>query len=109
MASLILDGADLTLKMSELEIVEAFPGDVRDPLAAVQAVRVVDDAWPELRGIRAPSTGIPGVIAIGTRRGPFGKDLRVWARSGTGRGRGSRGRRLCSARCDHTRQRKRGS
>jgi 2-methylcitrate dehydratase PrpD len=38
---------------------------------------VVDDAWPELRGIRAPGTGIPGVIAVGTRRGSFGKDFAV--------------------------------
>ena len=77
MASLILDGADLIVKMSELEMVEALHSDVRVPLAAVQAVRVVDDAWPELRGIRAPGTGIPGVIAVGTRRGPFGKDFAV--------------------------------
>jgi hypothetical protein len=76
-ASLILDGADLVVKMSELERVEAFRSDVRVPLAAVQAVRVVDAAWPELRGIRAPGTGIPGVIAVGTRRGPFGKDFAV--------------------------------
>jgi hypothetical protein len=74
---LILDGADLVVKMSELERVEAFHSDVRVALVAVQAVRVVDDAWPELRGIRAPGTGIPGVIAVGTRRGPFGKDFAV--------------------------------
>ena len=65
------------VKMSELEMVEAFHGDLRVPLAAVQAVRIVDEAWPELRGIRAPGTGIPGVIAIGTRRGAFGKDFAV--------------------------------
>src|SRR5579859_2360540 len=63
--------------MSELEYVEALHSDVRVPLAAVQAVRVVNDAWPELRGIRAPGTGIPGVIAVGTRRGSFGKDFAV--------------------------------
>ena len=42
---------------------------------AVTAVRVVGDAWPELRGIRAPGTGVPEVIAVGTRRGGFGKDF----------------------------------
>ncbi len=41
----------------------------------MSAVRVVDDAWPELRGIRAPGTGLPDVIAVGTRRGSFGKDF----------------------------------
>jgi len=45
------------------------------PLSAVTSVRVVDDAWPELRGIRAPGTGLPEVIAVGTRRGGFGKDF----------------------------------
>src|SRR5580692_8394258 len=49
--------------------------DVRVPLSTVRTVRVVDDAWPELRGIRAPGTGIPFVIAVGTRRGSFGKDF----------------------------------
>ncbi len=37
--------------------------------------RAVANAWPELRGIRAPGTGIPGVVAVCTRRGPFGKDF----------------------------------
>jgi hypothetical protein len=35
----------------------------------------VDDAWPELRGFRAPGTGLPDVIAVGTGRGSFGKDF----------------------------------
>jgi hypothetical protein len=63
--------------MSEIEKFEAVHSDVHVPVAAVRAVRVVDDAWPELRGIRAPGTGIPGVIAVGTRRGSFGKDFAV--------------------------------
>jgi hypothetical protein len=50
-------------------------GEIRVPLSAVAAVRSVDDPWPELRGIRAPGTGLPNVIAVGTRRGGFGKDF----------------------------------
>jgi hypothetical protein len=75
MASLIVEGADLVVKMSDLEKVEAVHVDIHVALAAVHDVRAVDDAWPELRGIRAPGTGIPGVIAVGTRRGSFGKDF----------------------------------
>lgn len=76
-ATVIVEGPDLVVKMSEVEKFEAVHSDVHVPLATVRAVRVVDDAWPELRGIRAPGTGIPGVIAVGTRRGSFGKDFAV--------------------------------
>jgi hypothetical protein len=82
MASLIVDGSDLVVKMSDFEKVEGVHSDVHIPLAAVRAVRAVDDAWPELRGIRAPGTGIPGVVAVGTRRGSFGKDFAVVHRRG---------------------------
>src|ERR1700722_6442075 len=75
MAALIVDGSDLVVQKSDLEKVEAVHVDIHVPLATVRAVRAVDDAWPELRGIRAPGTGLPGVIAVGTRRGSFGKDF----------------------------------
>ncbi len=75
MADLRAEGNDLVLHMHALEKAEGFHGDIRVPLSAVTAVRVVDDAWPELRGIRAPGTGVPEVIAVGTRRGGFGKDF----------------------------------
>ncbi len=75
MASLIVEGADLVVKMSDLEKAEAMHIDIHVPLAKVHEVRAVADAWPELRGIRAPGTGIPYVIAVGTRRGSFGKDF----------------------------------
>lgn len=75
MAALIVEGSDLVVQMSDLENVEALHTDIHVPLAAVHAVRAVDDAWPELRGLRAPGTGIPQVIAVGTRRGAFGKDF----------------------------------
>ena len=76
-AALVVEGLDLVVKMSELEKFEAVHPDVHVLLSTVRAVRVVEDAWPELRGIRAPGTGIPGVIAVGTRRGSFGKDFAV--------------------------------
>ena len=75
MAEFEIDGADLVLHLRGVEKAEGAHGDIRVPLSAVTAVRAVDDAWPELRGIRAPGTGLPNVIAVGTRRGKFGKDF----------------------------------
>ena len=75
MADLRAEGGELVVHLHPMEKAEGFHGDIRVPLSAVTAVRVVDDAWPELRGIRAPGTGLPDVIAVGTRRGSFGKDF----------------------------------
>jgi len=77
MAELLIDGDSVTLSMSRLEHLEGFRRDLRAPLASVTAVRAVADPWAELRGIRAPGTGLPGVVAVGTRRGSFGKDFAV--------------------------------
>ncbi|HEV2360890.1 MAG TPA: hypothetical protein VGS21_04235 [Acidimicrobiales bacterium] len=77
MAQVLVEGDELVVDMSGLEKVEGFHGDVRVPVSSVTSVRAVDSAWPELRGLRAPGTGIPQVIAVGTRRGSFGKDFAV--------------------------------
>jgi hypothetical protein len=75
MADLHVDGDELVLHLSALEKAEGAHGDIRLPLAKVTVVRAADDPWTELRGIRAPGTGWPNVIAVGTRRGNFGKDF----------------------------------
>jgi hypothetical protein len=82
MAKLIVDGPDLVVQLSSLEKLGAFRGDVRVPLSTVQSAEVEARPWDVLRGIRAPGTGIPGVIALGTRRFSGGKDFT--AVSGTG-------------------------
>jgi hypothetical protein len=74
-AELQIDGDELVLHLRPMEKAEGMHSDIRVPLTAVRAVRAVDDPWPELRGIRAPGTGLPNVIAVGTRRGNFGKDF----------------------------------
>ncbi len=75
MARLNVEGEELVLDLSGLEKAEGFHGNIRVPLSSVRDVRYVDDPWPELRGIRAPGTGVPGVIAVGTRRGSGIKDF----------------------------------
>ena len=74
-ATLAIDGADLVVHLSVLEKVAAIHGDTRFALASVTDVAVEPNAWAALRGIRAPGTGIPYVIAYGTLRGRGSKDL----------------------------------
>ena len=75
MATLAIDGDDLVLELTTAEKLEGLHSTIRVPLSAVTAVRAVDDPWAALRGIRAPGTGLPGVIAVGTRRGSSIKDF----------------------------------
>ena len=75
MARMIVDGRDLVVGLSWLGKLGAFRGNVRVPLRAVRSAEAEPDPWGALRGIRAPGTGIPGVIAFGTRRFDGGKDF----------------------------------
>ncbi len=75
MARLIVEGPDLVVGLSWLEKLGALRGDVHVPLSTVRSAEVETNPWGALRGIRAPGTGIPGVIALGTRRFPRGKDF----------------------------------
>jgi hypothetical protein len=65
----------LVVRLSPLEKLGALSGDVRVPPVAVCDIRWVDDPWSELRGVRAPGTGVPRVISLGTRRGRGLKDF----------------------------------
>ena len=75
MARVVTSGEMVTLALTRVERLEGFRSDIVAPVASVRAVRAVDDLWSELRGIRAPGTGIPRVIAVCTCRGSFGKDF----------------------------------
>jgi len=75
MATLTPDDDSLLLRLSTLEKLGALHGDVRVALSAVQAIDAVPNPFRELRGIRAPGTGLPGQIALGTWRYRGGKDF----------------------------------
>lgn len=77
MTEVVLDGEDLVVKLSRHEKLLCMHKDVRVPLSAVTSARVVSDGWSQVRGIRAPGTGIPGMVMMGTLRGDFGKDFAV--------------------------------
>ena len=76
MPTVAIDGLELVVHLSPLEKLAAFRGaDPRFALSSVTGVVVEPNAWAALRGLRAPGTGVPYVIAYGTRRFPGGKDL----------------------------------
>jgi hypothetical protein len=82
MAALRHEGGELVVRLNDLEKAGALQGDIRVPWSTVQAFRVSDSPFRELRGVRAPGTGIPGVIALGTWRGGGGKDFAALYRGG---------------------------
>ena len=69
MAELLIEGGELRVRLSALEKLGAMRGDISIPLVTITGVRISDDPWSELRGIRSPGTGLPGVISLCTRRG----------------------------------------
>jgi len=82
MATLRREGGELVVKLNDLEKLGALHGDVRVPWSAVSEVRVSESPFRELRGMRAPGTGLPGVIALGTWRGTGGKEFAALYRGG---------------------------
>jgi hypothetical protein len=75
MANLAIDAEELVVHLSPLERLGALHGDVRVGLSSVKRAWVTTTPWSELRGFRAPGTGIPWVIMLGTTRGAFGRDF----------------------------------
>jgi hypothetical protein len=75
MATLETDGDALVVRLSAFERLAALRGDVRVPLSAITSVEIEPDPWSALRGIRAPGTGWPGVIAYGVWRFSGGRDF----------------------------------
>jgi len=76
MANLLIDGDELVIELSTWERLGAVrSNDVRVPLAAVESVEDVDDAYAAVRGLRVPGTAWPGRIKLGTWRRRGGKDF----------------------------------
>jgi hypothetical protein len=65
------------MQLSLLETLGAFAKSPSVPLTEVESVEVVADPWSNrvLKGVRAPGTGIPLIIMLGTLRYSGGKDL----------------------------------
>jgi len=59
---------ELVIGLGPLEQLAALRRRVRVPLCQLRSVTTEADPWSALRGVRAPGTGIPGVVAYGVRR-----------------------------------------
>lgn len=77
MARLVVNEKTVQLRFSVLEILGAFHSSPTIDLDQVESVEVVENPWVRdvLKGIRAPGTGIPFVVMLGTMRYLKGKDL----------------------------------
>ena len=84
MARVLTADGTVTLALTRTERIEGFHGDITAPVSSVTSIRASDDLWSELRGLRAPGTGIPGVICVCTLRGSFGRDFAVVHGKGPG-------------------------
>jgi hypothetical protein len=71
------DGTTVECVLSRWETVGALHRSPTAALADLERIRLVPDPWRAevLRGMRAPGTGIPWVILLGTMRRRGGKDF----------------------------------
>jgi hypothetical protein len=84
MATLIVTGDSVTVQLTDMEKLETLHGDVIVARSTVVGARVVQDAMSEVHGLRAPGTGLPGVIIAGTYRGREGNTFAVCHGRGPG-------------------------
>ncbi len=77
MAELLIDDTSLTVELSAAEKLESVHGSLTVPRSAVRGVRAVPDGIAEVHGLRAPGTGVPGVLVAGTFRDHTGSTFAV--------------------------------
>ena len=77
MAKLIREGNDLVLSLSFWEKLGALHSSPRTTIRSVAKIEFPEKLWSAqvLRGIRAPGTGIPFVLLLGTMRGRGYRDF----------------------------------
>jgi hypothetical protein len=70
MAELSVDGGDVVLRMTGWERLGSgrAAGELRFPRSSVAGVTTCTPAFDGVRGLRIMGTGVPGTIALGTRR-----------------------------------------
>jgi hypothetical protein len=77
MAHVVIKDSRVQLRLSILEILGAFHLSPTVDLDQVESVEVIDNPWVRevLKGVRAPGTGVPFLVMLGTMRYLKGKDF----------------------------------
>jgi len=75
MAQFEFSQSDLTMKLSRLESLGGFHTSPVATWQQVSGAEAVDNLWPYLRGFRAPGTGIPGILMLGSTRNKASRDF----------------------------------
>lgn len=81
MAAITVTTSEMIITLTPLEKLFGLRGDVRVPLTALTAARLVSNPFNAVTGIRAPGLSVPGLIRIGTWRRP-GRKLFIVGRRG---------------------------
>lgn len=86
MATVKVVGEELLLELSFWERVGALHSSPRVSLSAITKIEFIENLWSKevLRGVRAPGTGIPYVVLLGTMRGRSYRDFTAIKGRGTG-------------------------
>jgi hypothetical protein len=77
MARLNREGNNLVLSLSFWEKIGALHSSPRTSVASIEKIEFAEKLWNSkvLRGVRAPGTGIPYVVLLGTMRGRGYRDF----------------------------------
>ncbi len=80
MAKVIEEGNELILQLSPLEKLGSLHNSIRVPMNSLVEIKEMANPWSRsdgMKGLRAPGTGCPKVIMLGTLRRKRGKDFAV--------------------------------
>ena len=77
MAKVLEEGNNLRLSLTFWEKIGSFHKDLEVPKDKLKSKKVHQNPWTKevLKGVRAPGTGIPYLILLGTMRYKGGKDF----------------------------------
>jgi hypothetical protein len=75
MADLVVESAQLSVRLTRWERFGTFQRDFDIPWTDIVYAEAVSDMWPRVRGWRWPGIGIPHVVLIGRMRYRGGSDF----------------------------------